>query len=242
MLNFTYSAKNKDGKPVSGLVEAESESAAARLLIAQGLAPLDIQVKEESRGLFARFSGRISAKDKIIMTRQLATLINAGLPLTQSLRTVAEQSSSKQLSLILQQVVGSVEGGTTLAESMAKHPGVFDDVYVALVAAGESSGTLDQALERLANQQEKDAEMISRIRGALIYPIIVLVVIIGVVVFLLTTVVPQIELIYKDFNKDLPFLTAILIGVAKFIIHFWWLVLVGLIAGGFFLRKWFKTK
>ncbi len=242
MLNFTYSAKNKDGKPVSGLVEAESESAAARLLIAQGLAPLDIQVKEESRGLFARFSGRISAKDKIIMTRQLATLINAGLPLTQSLRTVAEQSSSKQLSLILQQVVGSVEGGTTLAESMAKHPGVFDDVYVALVAAGESSGTLDQALERLANRQEKDAEMISKIRGALIYPIIVLVVIIGVVVFLLTTVVPQIELIYKDFNKDLPFLTAILIGVAKFIIHFWWLVLVGLIAGGFFLRKWFKTK
>jgi len=242
MLSFIYTAKGPEGKPVNGLVEAESESAAAKLLIAQGLAPLDIKLKEESRNIFAKISNRVSTKDKIIFTRQLATLINAGLPLTQSLRTVAEQTSSKQLALIVQQVVSSVEGGITLSESLSRHPKVFNEVYVALVAAGESSGTLDQALERIATQQEKDAEMISKIRGALVYPIIVLIVIGGVVVFLLTTVVPQIELIYKDFNKPLPFITAIMIAVANFIIGFWWLIIVALVVGGFFLNKWFKTR
>lgn len=243
MLNFHYSAKNKEGRAVSGLVEAESESAAGKLLIAQGLAPLSVTLKDDTKnGVFSRFSNRIATKDKIIFTRQLATLINAGLPLTQSLRTVAEQTNSKQLALIAQQIVASVEGGTTLADSLARHPKVFNDVYVALVAAGESSGTLDQALERIATQQEIDAEMTSKIRGALIYPIIVLVVIVGVVIFLLTTVVPQIELLYNDFNKDLPFLTAVLIAVAKFIINFWWLLLVIAVGGGYFLSKWFKTK
>ncbi len=242
MLSFIYTAKGVEGKAVNGIVEAESEAAAAKLLLAQGLSPLTITVKEESKGIFGRFSNRVSSKDKILFTRQMATLINAGLPLTQSLRTVAEQTGNKQLVLVVQQVISSVEGGVTLAESLAKHPKVFNEVYVALVAAGESSGTLDQALERIATQQEKDAEMISKIRGALIYPIIVLVVILGVVVFLLTTVVPQIELLYNDFNKDLPFLTAIMIAVANFIINFWWLILVVLVGGGFFLNKWFKTK
>lgn len=242
MLNFIYKAKNQEGNPVSGIVEAETESAAARLLIAQGLTPLEVQVKSDSKGVFSRISNRISSKDKIIFTRQLATLINAGLPLTQSLRTVSEQTDNKHLALIIQQVINSVEGGVSLAESISRHPRVFNEVYVSLVAAGEASGTLDQALERIASQQEKDAEMISKIRGALIYPVIVLVVIVGVVVFLLTTVVPQIELLYQDFNKDLPFLTAIMIGVAKFIIKFWWAVLITMAAAGFFLTRWFKTQ
>lgn len=242
MLSFKYSAKNASGKAVSGLVEAETEPAAAKLLIGQGLTPLNITLNEQSSSLFSRFSNRISTKDRIIFTRQLATLINAGLPLTQSLRTVAEQTQSKPLALITQQVINSVEGGNTLADSLAKHPKVFNEVFVALVAAGETSGTLDQALERIANQQEKDADMISKVRGALIYPIIVLVVIGAVVVFLLTTVVPQIELLYNDFNKELPFLTALMIGMANIIINYWWLLLISAIGGLFFLSRWFKTR
>lgn len=242
MLTFQYTAKTKDGKPAKGLVEAETESAAAKLIIAQGLTPLEIHAKGQSSSLFSKLTNRIATKDKIIFTRQMSTLINAGLPLTQSLRTVAEQSSNKALTVVINQVVGSVEGGTTLAESLAKHPKVFNDVYIALVAAGESSGTLDQALERIANQQEKDAEMLSKVRGALVYPVIVLFVIGGVVVFLLTTVVPQIELIYKDFDKELPFLTGILISIAKVLTNYWWLILIVVGAGIFFLRKWLKTK
>lgn len=242
MLTFQYTAKTSEGKAAKGLVEAETESAAAKLIIARGLTPLEIHAKGQSGSILSKFTNRISTKDKIIFTRQMSTLINAGLPLTQSLRTVAEQTSSKALAVVINQVVASVEGGVSFAESLSKHPKVFNDVYIALVAAGESSGTLDQALERIANQQEKDAEMLSKVRGALVYPVIVLFVIGGVVIFLLTTVVPQIELIYKDFNKELPFLTGILISIAKFITNFWWLILIVLGAVIFFARKWFKTK
>lgn len=242
MLTFQYNAKTTDGKPAKGIVQAETETAAAKLIISKGLTPLEIHPKGQGSGLLSKITNRISTKDKVIFTRQLATLINAGLPLTQSLRTVAEQSRSKALAVIINQVVSSVEGGVSLSDSMAKHPKAFNDVYVALVAAGESSGTLDQALERIANQQEKDADMISKVRGALVYPVIVLFVIGGVVVFLLTTVVPQIELIYKDFNKELPFLTGILIGMANIIINYWPYIILGISAAVYFTFKWFRTK
>lgn len=242
MLTFQYTAKDSKGKPVKGLVEADTEGTAAKLITEQGLVPLSIHAKGSTSGILSGLKNRISTKDRIIFTRQMSTLINAGLPLTQSLRTVSEQTGSKALAIIINQVVASVEGGVAFADSLAKHPKVFNDVYVALVAAGESSGTLDEALERIANQQEKDAEMLSKVRGALVYPIIVLLVITGVVVFLLTTVVPQIELIYKDFDKELPFMTKILILIAKIITGYWWLIIAVVVAVIFFAGKWFKTK
>ncbi|MCB9823038.1 type II secretion system F family protein [Candidatus Nomurabacteria bacterium] len=241
MISFQYTAKNNQGGTTRGIVQAETEGAAAKLLLAQGLTPTDITVKQEGNRFFSRFTSRIRAKDRIIFTRQLATLLNAGLPLTQSLHTVSEQAESKQLTVIINEVISTVEGGVALSEALSKHPKVFNDVYIALVAAGESSGTLDQALERIADQQEKDADMISKVRGALVYPVIVTFVIGAVVIFLLTTVVPQIQLLYKDFNKELPFLTAILIGFANILINFWWLILIVLIAIGFFLSRWLKT-
>ncbi len=155
------------------------------MLIEQGLTPLEITIKSDGNKLFSKFTNRIKTKDRIIFTRQLATLINADLPLTQGLRTVAEQTGSKPLTVVVNQVISSVEGGATLSDSLAKHPKVFNDVYIALVAAGETSGTLDQALERIATQQEKDADMISKVRGALVYPVIVTFVIVAVVVFCL---------------------------------------------------------
>lgn len=242
MLTFQYNAKTSDGKQAKGIVQAETEGAAAKLIISKGLTPLDIHPKGQSTGIISRLTNRITTKDRIIFTRQLATLINAGLPITQSLRTVSEQARSKALAVIINEVVTSVEGGVSFSESLAKHPRVFSDVYIALVAAGESSGTLDLALERIATQQEKDADMISKVRGALVYPVIVLFVIGGVVIFLLTTVVPQIELIYKDFNKDLPFLTGLLIGAANIIINYWIYILIALGALFYFAVKWFRTK
>lgn len=241
MISFSYTAKDASGKSVKGLVEAETEGAAAKLLLEQKLTPLDIKVQESGNGILGRFTSRIKTKDRIIFTRQLATLINAGLPLTQSLRTVTEQTGSKPLSLIINKVITTVEGGVAFSEALAEHPKVFNDVYIALVAAGESSGTLDEALERIATQQEKDAAMLSKVRGALVYPIIVTLVICAVVIFLLTTVVPQIELLYNDFDEELPFLTSILIGIAKLIMKFWWLMLIILGAVIFFLARWFKT-
>lgn len=242
MITFEYTAKKSDGTTAKGLVQAETEAAAGKLIIAQGMSPLKISVKEGGSSILTKITGRISTKDKILFSRQLSTLINAGLPLTQSLRTVSEQTSNKQFATIINSVIASVEGGVSFSEALSKHPKVFNDVFIALVAAGETSGTLDKSLERIANQQEKDADMISKVRGALVYPLIVVFVIGGVVTFLLTTVVPQIELIYKDFDKELPFMTAILIWTGKFLINFWWLILLVLGATILFVGKWLQTK
>lgn len=242
MLTFSYEAKDPaTGKHIKATIQAESESAAAKLLNKQGYIPTKI-TNQDQGGILAFWKNRITAKDKVVFSRQLSTLIGAGLPLTQSLQTTIDQTENKQLVAITQEILTSVEGGGTLAEAFAKHPEAFDGVFVSLVEAGESSGTLDKALIRLANQQEKDAEMMSKIRGAMIYPLIVLVVIFLVLGFMLFTVVPQIEKLYEDLNQTLPWVTQIMVGTANFVIHFWWLVLILFGIGGYFLRQYLRTE
>lgn len=244
MLTFEYLAKDSgSGKNVKSTIQAESEEAAARLLLKQGIVPIEIKLKsDQGASLLAAFQNRIKTKDRIVFTRQLATLINAGLPLTQSLRTVAQQTSSKPLNVVINSIISSVEGGSSLADSFAKHPKVFNEVFIALVAAGEASGTLDEALERIADQQEKDAELISKVRGALIYPAIVLFVIAGVIIFMLTQVLPQVEQLYQDLNQGLPFITAAMLWVANVIINFWWLLLIIFGGGIYFGYRYSKTE
>ncbi|WP_457915333.1 type II secretion system F family protein [Candidatus Minimicrobia naudis] len=139
--------------------------------------------------------------------------------MAQSLRTVQEQTTNKRMQEIVQEIISDVEGGKSLSDSFAKHPEAFNKVYVALVSAGETSGTMDDSLKRLAAQQEKDAAMMSKIRGAMMYPSIVLVVIILVIGFMLFTVVPQVDELYRDLNKGLPFITLIMIKMANFFSH-----------------------
>ena len=240
-----YSYEARDGatnKIVKSTVQAESENSAAKLLIAQGFSPLDIKLQDENSSFFARLSGRITAKDKIIFMRQLATLIGAGLPLSQSLRTVSEQTSNKKMSSVVQEVIADIEGGKPLSDSFAKHPEVFDQVVIALISAGEASGTLDEALKRIAAQQEKDAAVASKVRGALLYPIIVLFVILGVVIFMLIAVVPQVKNLYKDMGMQLPILTQIMVDGADFLIAWWWLILAVLVIGGYFALQYLKTE
>jgi len=129
-----------------------------------------------------------------------------------------------------------------LHESFSKHPGVFDKLFLALVAAGEASGTLDEALQRVAAQQEKDAAITSKIRGAMTYPIIVLVVIFGVMGFMLLTVVPQVEKLYNDLNQSLPFITQVIVSFSEFLTDFWWLLLVVLAVAGYLLIQYAKTE
>lgn len=242
MKKYNYEAKDSaSGKIVKSSIQAESESAAAKLLSAQGFVPLSIDVEDERDSFFKRFSGRISVKDKIVFTRQLATLIGAGLPLAQSMRTVLEQTQNKKMQLIVQEIVADIEGGKQLSASFAKHPEVFDNVFIALVAAGEVSGTLDDSLRRIAAQQEKDAAMMSKIKGALTYPAIVLFVIGGVVAFMLVAVVPHVKNLYKDLRKELPFLTQMMVSIADFFINFWWLILLLMGIGGYFFMQYLKT-
>lgn len=243
MKKYDYEARDSaSNKIVKSVVQADSENAAAKLLTSQGFVPLKIELQDDKTSFFAKFSGRITTKDKVVFTRQLATLIGAGLPLAQSLRTVQEQTTNKRMQEIVQEIISDVEGGKSLSDSFAKHPEAFNKVYVALVSAGETSGTMDDSLKRLAAQQEKDAAMMSKIRGAMMYPSIVLVVIILVIGFMLFTVVPQVEGLYRDLNKGLPFVTLMMIKIANFFSSLWWLVILAMIIGGYFLAQYLKTE
>lgn len=243
MLTFDYTARDTTtNKIIKSTVQAESERSAAKLLMAQGIMPLQLVEQTKKSSFINKFTNRVSAKDRIIFTRQLATLINAGLPLAQSLRTLAEQTQSKRLVSITNDIIASVEGGSSLSAAFSKHPEVFNDVYISLIAAGEVSGTLDEAMERIANQQEKDAELLGKVRGAMVYPAIVLVVIMGVIAFMLLTIVPQIEKLYDDLNRELPFITAIMVSASNFVITYWWLVLLILVALGYFTKRYIGTE
>jgi type IV pilus assembly protein PilC len=241
MLTYNYQAKNgKTGEKVKAQVQADNEQAAAKLIREQGLTPISIKLDKSSRGGH-RFT-RIKTKDKVLFSRQLATLINAGLPLVQSLRSVAEQMTNKPFKVVVNEIIADVEAGTSFSASLEKHPTVFNRVYVSLVAASETSGTLDKGLERLADQQEKDADIVSKVRGAMIYPLIVLLVMMAVVTFMIVKVLPQVQSIYAGLpGVSLPLVTRILLFISHVITHFWWLVLIALGLLGFFGSRWART-
>ncbi|HEX5456621.1 MAG TPA: type II secretion system F family protein [Candidatus Saccharimonadales bacterium] len=244
MLTFTYTARDPaTGNKIKAQVQAESEVAAAKLIQKEGLAPLEIKVlNETSGGVVGKIRNRIKTKDKVIFSRQMATLINAGLPLVQSLRNVGSQTPNKAFKVVINQIISDIEGGKAFSVALAAHPTVFNDVYISLIASGEVSGTLDKSLERIANQQEKDAEIISKIRGALAYPVIVILVMMVVVGFMVVKVMPQVEDIYKDIpGATLPLITRILLAISHFIIHFWWAVIIALILLAIAMTRYART-
>jgi type IV pilus assembly protein PilC len=244
MLSYQYTARNPaTGQQVKAVVEADSEAAAAKLVSGQGLVPIEIKLGSTGEGgLLGKFTNRVKAKDRVLFSRQLSTLINAGLPLLQALRSVNQQTVSKPLKVVLSQVIANVEGGSTLSSAMGKHPKVFNQVYISLIAAGETSGTLDAALERLAVQQEKEADLNAKIRGAMTYPIIVLLVMGGVVGFMVVKVLPQVKGLYSSLpGTHLPMITRVLLAISDFVIHFWWIVAIVVGVLGFVTTRWART-
>lgn len=233
MRRFKYKAKDRQtGNVVSGTVQAESEQAAGKILVDQGYVPQ--KMVAEDAGLFAERGNRMSSKQRIVFTRQLATLVGAGLPLSNSLHMIAEQTEDKGTKAVVEEISAQIEGGKSLHDAFAKFPEIFNKVYLSLIAAGEASGTLDVSLKRLAEQQEKDANMMSKIRGALTYPAIVLVVIVAVVAFMMIAVVPQVEGLYRDLKKPLPGITQVMVNISNFFVNYWWAILIVI---GFFV--WF---
>jgi type IV pilus assembly protein PilC len=244
VLSYRYVARDPTtGQKIKAEVQADNEQAAAKLLFQQGLAPLDITLNEASSKGISKLLHRIKTKEKILFSRQLSTLINAGVPLIQGLRSVAKQTKSKPLQVVINQVISDVEAGSAFSVALEKHPTVFNRVYISLVAAGETSGTLDAALERIANQQEKDAEILSKVRGAMIYPAIVLFVMFCVMAFMIVKVLPQVEVLYAGLpgNNSLPLVTRILLAISHFIIKRWWLALILFGLALFFGSRWVRT-
>jgi len=241
MFTYKYSARNTvTGQSVKSTVQADSEASAAKALKSEGLIVTNLELQTDR----VSFGGRskVKAKDRVLFSRQLSTLINAGLPLIQALRSVAGQTTSKPLRAILAQIISDVEGGSTLANAMGRHPRVFNQVYLSMIAAGESSGTLDQALDRLAIQQEKEADLNSKIRGAMVYPAVVVFVMIMVVGFMVVKVLPQVKVLYEGMpGATMPLVTRMLLAVSDFTIKYWWLEIIVLALLGFFTTRWART-
>lgn len=244
MLLYDYTAKEPStGRVIKASVQSDSEHAAAAAIHQEGLVPISIKLHGSNK-LIPSFlkSKKVKIKDKVLFSRQLSTLINAGLPLVQALRSVNGQTQSKNLKLVISQVIADVEAGSALSKAMMKHPNVFNQIYLSLIESGETSGTLDKSLERLAIQQEKDADVISKVRNAFIYPTIVLVVMLGVVTYMLLTVLPQVEILYEGMKgAQLPIYTRILLFVSDVIKQFWWAIAIVMGVGAFFLTRWART-
>jgi len=239
---FEYEALTQQGKKKRGVLEADTVRQVRQQLREQGLFPVSVEsaVQQDSRQqgnnqfrLPRLFQSKISATDLALLTRQLATLVQAALPLEQALLAVAEQSEKPRLQKMLMSVRSRVVEGYTLADGMRDFPAVFDELYCAMVAAGEKSGHLDEVLNRLADYTEQRQQMRSQILQASVYPLVLTLVAIAVVVFLLAVVVPDIVEQFTDMGQELPVVTQILIAFSEGLQKYGVLLLVALVAGLF---------
>lgn len=240
MKRFTYKAKEiGTGKVIKGTIQAETERVAGKLLVDRGYVPE--LLKEEGSGLAEKMN-KVTSKDRINFTRQFATLVGAGLPIAQSLRSVAEQTQNKSMKAVIEEILADVEAGRALSTAFSKHPDVFDKVYLSLIKAGETSGTLDKSLRRIAEQEEKDQKMMSKIKSAMTMPLITLFVIIVVFIYMMLEVVPHVESLYNDLGEKLPVLTVIMVGIKDFLLNYWWLALIVLAILIGFIIQFLKTE
>ena len=235
MAKFAYKALNKDGKETFGIIEADTQALAINNVRSIGLYPTQIREARKSDEKRARrekggpsefYIGGLKSKQIMLMTRQLATLIDAGLPLLRSLNVLIAQQKPCKLKDVLREISSDIQSGSTFAEGLSKHPKGFDRLYVNMVRAGEVGGMLEVVLNRLAVFMERRQALKRKVRGALIYPIAVVVIATGIVSFLLVKVVPVFADVFKDFGGNLPAPTQFLMDAGDFMQYNWWLLLV----------------
>lgn len=230
MKRYKYKAKDKNGQVITGEVEAANQPHAAKLIRDRDLILITLRpIYELPFNFTKRISQRVTGADVNTFTRQLATMVNAGLPLTEALLILRTQTKGT-MQKIVSKILADVEEGESLSSAMSKHSEVFSKSYTALIKAGEVGGVLDEVLVRLADNLEKDQEFKGRVKGALIYPIIIVFGMIAVAFIMMVFVVPRLTALYDQFQADLPLPTLVLIAVSNFMTNFWWLILIS--AGG----------
>lgn len=223
---FTWSAKTKSGEVRSGEMDAATKDAVEQRLRAQQLTPQKVKKKAAELGFKMPGSSGVAARDLMIFTRQFSTMIDAGLPLVQCLDILHSQQENLHFKKILGAVKTDVESGKTFADSLSKHPKVFDTLMVNLVAAGETGGILDTIMTRIAMQTEKSVKLAKQIKGALFYPAAVMGVAVGAVAVLLLFVIPVFEKMFADFGGSLPVPTQIVIDFSNWSVEHWYLFIV----------------
>ena len=241
MAFYKYLAKNEHGETVKGVVEAKDVNQAANALKDRQLFVIRLEPKSEAAlAMLNSWLFGVKSADIVTLTRQLATMITAGLSLTEALNILQQQSRPAMLRM-LDDLLREIEGGNPFAKSLEKYPKYFNKVYTQLVRAGEAAGILDQIMNRLADNLEKDREFKGKAKGALIYPMIVIIALVTVAVVMMIFVIPKLTEMYKDFGAELPLATQILIDVSDFMVKFWWLMGGALAAGGVLFNRWGKT-
>ena len=244
MPTFTYTARDRSGQLITGVQNAGNLGDLRGQLREKNLFVTDAREQSGAEdgapsSIFGR--KRVKLNDMVVMSRQLATLVRAGLNITECLYSVAGQSENATLAATLDAVRIDVLSGSTLADGMRRHPDVFNEMYISLVQAGEAGGTLDITLETAAVQFNQEADLREKVKSAMTYPILVVIVAVFVVIFMLTVIVPVFAKVYDQFHATLPFITLLLVQVSAVVVHYWLWVLLGLGVTLFVLRRFIKT-
>jgi len=241
MGSYEWKGRDRNGSPQTGVLIGDSKDAVIAALRRQQIVVTTVKEKGKEIAL-PKFGGGIKSKDIAIFTRQFSVMIDAGLPLVQCLDILGQQQENKGFQKIILQTRQDVEGGSSLAEAMRKHPQAFDELYVNMVGAGEAGGILDTILQRLANYIEKAVKLKGQVKSALVYPIAVVTIAIIVVYVILWKVIPVFASLFEGLGAQLPFLTRVVVAASNFIGRFWWLIFIMLFAGIFALRQYYATE
>ncbi|OGE19382.1 hypothetical protein A3J19_04120 [Candidatus Daviesbacteria bacterium RIFCSPLOWO2_02_FULL_41_8] len=241
-MEFIYKARNLQGENHSGSVESPDAHSAVAIIRKKGLIVISINPKNPPiGGILGKFLNRVSFTELVVVTRQLATMINSGLVLSEALDILEEQQANKTMKRALMEVSQNIKGGLTLAQSLSKFPDIFPHLYVNLIKAGETSGKLDSVLAQMADGLEKDREFRGKIKGAMIYPAVVVTMMIAVIIIMMIFVIPKLTSMYSQSTMELPLPTKILIATSSLFVNYWWLggmILIGIIMG---INRWKKT-
>jgi len=239
MTTWEYSARTVGGEIQRDEIERPSRDDVVSYLRQRKLIPINIREKEEEFS-FELGTG-VSNKDLVLFTRQFATMVNSGLPLVQALNILADQTQNEKLQQVVRDVLYDVESGHTLADALREHPDIFSDLYVNMVEAGEAGGILDTILLRLSTFLEKNEALARKVKGAMIYPAVIMVVAVAAIAILLLFVIPTFQQMFASFDQQLPLPTRIVIGMSQFLQTQGLWVLIGLAGGGFLFNRWINT-
>lgn len=187
------------------------------------------------------FLNRITIKDRAFLSRQIATMLSSGIPLTDALKVMMSGSQNPRVVSSLEAIIKDVESGLSFSSSVQKHPELFNNVYVSMARSGEASGRLEDVLSQMADNIELEQTIVSRVRGAMVYPIFILIAMIGVAILMLVSIIPQLQVIFEESKAQLPISTRFLIALSQFVIHQWWLLLAIVVALGFGIRFYLRT-
>jgi type IV pilus assembly protein PilC len=237
MATFTYTARAFNGDLRTATIDASSRDDVIAQLRKQRLSV--VKIDQDAAKKIGR--GSIKTRDVVIFTRQFSTMINSGLPLVQALTILAEQTDNKALAEVTKKVVFDVESGNTVADALSKHPRAFTNLYVNMVAAGEAGGILDTILMRLATFLEKNDALVRKVKGAMIYPSVIMSVAAIAIVVLLIFVIPVFENMFGSVGLALPLPTRIVIGASRFLKSFWWVIGAAIIVGAYLFRKYYAS-